>query len=791
VAKLEPLVECYLDEFHGQFPLQLQPDFRRPDAPALYGANNLYTVGRIGQTTPDSPPAAPGSGPSLAVDSALDLVYNAPLRIPTANLVSGLGSPGGFASAPSLTWTVTADTDADTSVTLSPKDNTSVVAIRNTAAWGASPPTNVWSAEASTGTYGCAGFWVEWACSNGASGDDEPGDQTLMSWKMGDDTIYALLVDGKQGASVWVQRPLEASWYQVGEMPLGGTSIAAQHRLLVLCLNDTVRLAWDWPQLNEQGSAVPPATLVLKRSEAEIVTVGDLPSVPTYTFETWVAALGIAFVNYGHCTIAFHPVRFTEAGWMVSNEQQLGFEPRLDTPPSYEVEYYKTLADEAAINAIAATWFLQGSELMYLLTLSGASTLDPAVVYWLAGQEVATTLYPVCVKRVNIIIAGITVFGWSAPSFIRPTEIEETLFLDYNSWIIQAQGSATFNNRTGTWAGSAGHKALELYLGYESTGLYRRGVYIAGTEVRMSHGATADSHLATVSLASRMQQLADNRQRVIPWMDGWCVWYALRTLLQLGGIPDASVSPDVPWCDDPYCLNLDHYHLPVGTGASPLVSFPLGSSALEAMQTLRRYVGALMYFDRNGFFHFDDWVRPALVPAIRRFSPVRALTWDAADPLNQALAPLQLRASVAAVRNMVAIIGVEIYNTWKPIVTSLRDDGSIVDAPWSENFIGYPTAAVQVEPSYATPAYNAAVATSMFAILRQPQIEVTLRTFMQPDIYPGDIVELADDRFGTVGLPFRVVGISNTLNRQRQPYAEITARWVPPATEAELDLWAL
>jgi hypothetical protein len=75
--------------------------------------------------------------------------------------------------------------------------------------------------------------------------------------------------------------------------------------------------------------------------------------------------------------------------------------------------------------------------------------------------------------------------------------------------------------------------------------------------------------------------------------------------------------------------------------------------------------------------------------------------------------------------------------------------------------------------------------------LRQPQIEVTLRTFMQPDIYPGDIVELADDRFGTVGLPFRVVGISNTLNRQRQPYAEITARWVPPATEAELDLWAL
>ncbi len=462
-----------------------------------------------------------------------------------------------------------------------------------------------------------------------------------------------------------------------------------------------------------------------------------------------------------------HPLKFATQGLMLSNPLSIGFSPS-NTP------YYR-IAGLTSIVTVASgeEWevaFPDGSALIvdqagldtdadqqYLLTIANPEEGVYSDIPYAAKTAAATC--------VHLIVDGIWAVVPTTPRNVVPKEIRETIRLDMNRLTIDQSLAFTLNNIYGQWRGQSGNIVVGLSLGYAqpSSAYFPRFTGLCG---RYEFARPA-SNVGTVTFRcqSFMKQLADGRNYSPPVMDGWNHYYAVAFLAQMAGISLQQMAFTAMIPSDPYSSSgwdPDPFFLPLGDGMRTWTPRNCEHTILELIDYVRGPAGFMLFFDAQGYMRYEKWLPFAPGTHVRIFTegPTGADGENLTEYFN-----LRLVSDIEEVRNQVLLVGVDQFNlAWPILPFALQDDASIYAFPGSEplNYIGYKKTFTWVGTRFANQAYAAFAAERLLELLRVPGIEVTFETWLQPDIYPMDVIYIFESKSGTEGVPFYVIETENT-----------------------------
>ena len=129
-------------------------------------------------------------------------------------------------------------------------------------------------------------------------------------------------------------------------------------------------------------------------------------------------------------------------------------------------------------------------------------------------------------------------------------------------------------------------------------------------------------------------------------------------------------------------------------------------------------------------------------------------------------------------RNQVILIGIDQYDPrWSLIVTKLEDSASIYATPGTEpqNYKGFKDPFVWVDSRFANQAFADAAALNLYGLLRLPGLEAQWTSWLQPDLYPMDVVGINESKSGTEGVPFYIMAMRNHWGYERRGAAAANA----------------
>jgi len=277
-----------------------------------------------------------------------------------------------------------------------------------------------------------------------------------------------------------------------------------------------------------------------------------------------------------------------------------------------------------------------------------------------------------------------------------------------------------------------------------------------GTQVGMQ--GEAGSSFVTLSAADRRLQLQSPRWG-LPWMDGWNHFYAIGYLASLGGV----AQDDLAFAMPPGRFDNSHgpdgepaYFLPIGPGGS-VITRRSGQPLWSIMTDIAYSVGYMLFFDVRGRLQYRKWRMPA---GVKR-------TFHESDWQSGGLEgcwQLRVDKDMSKVRSDLIIIGVNAFSpTWDPIVYAQRDQ-AVIDDPNVYNHLGYPNPAVWIDSQFAQASYAEEASVEMYKDLRNPDLSVGLTTWLQPDIFPLDVISVSSYRHGTTGLRFLVMDVVHQVS---------------------------
>ena len=337
--------------------------------------------------------------------------------------------------------------------------------------------------------------------------------------------------------------------------------------------------------------------------------------------------------------------------------------------------------------------------------------------------------------------------------------ITENLAFDPNTLNIYNHTVIEFVNEDQAYTWASGVRSCELFLGYDEVGVHRRMTGLCGYV--MEWGSADGDRSYRLHAYDRSMQLKSPAGVMVanlPYMDGWCIYKAMRFLANYAGVTDAALAFPICDCDsdsDPPC---GHYLLPKGDEFHPLVKFPAGMYAWECMQRLQKYVGYVMYFDGSGYLQFYQWIPSAPGPYKKIFNETG--TFDRTRPRLDELRTVGRTRDMRGVRNDVLIIGID-PETWDPIVAHNQDLDSVhnINAP---NYMGYRSSMVWADDMFATAAYASQALDSLWNYLRTPHDVIGLEGWMQPDLYPLDVIGLTEKYAAPELRPYYITNLTNT-----------------------------
>lgn len=399
------------------------------------------------------------------------------------------------------------------------------------------------------------------------------------------------------------------------------------------------------------------------------------------------------------------------------------------------------------------------------------------------------------VRAVSLFWSPQIYFNPAAPIQTLPEAITVTHEFDMNTLQINSGGNLIFNNNRprnlgpwgygtfGEWLRATGQVAIDVYM----TRTTPSGSIPPGVRTFAGYGNTIGEISAeyegsyfTMHLADRKRQLM-NPRFALPWLDGWNVYYAMAYLAQLGGvdISDMTFSPYVP--NVPFGPGSDlgspegpSYYLPVGDAGSILTRFS-GQNLWEVMSKIAYAIGYMLFFDANGQLQFRKFTMPA---GLKRsfYESDRA---SAAQPGGglEGCWSMAVTKDMGEVRNVSITIGMEAFTKYRPIVFKWVDGDSIY-TPTAFNHLGYENAAVWMDSQFGNEAFAYFASYEMFRFLRIPGYAVTFTTWLQPDIFPLDMIGVQSPKLGTYGLRFMVTSVRHHVDKNRGE-STITARYIP------------
>lgn len=467
----------------------------------------------------------------------------------------------------------------------------------------------------------------------------------------------------------------------------------------------------------------------------------------------------VAYRNFVDVSWHGAPVKYVSTGTWESADHALGFMP-LTAPTLYVHE----AGSPTGTSAVAQ--LLDPSTARYKLTLSATPEGS------LNGRSYAPATP--AVRAVTYSYASVESGAATSPVWLYPDSIAITHQFDYNTLTIVSRAVLGFQNMYGEWAdfnaltGQWGI-AIDLASDYypparQFAGIaHRRGDIVGdGTTTRF-----------TMHCVDRSVQLRNPRWN-LPWMDGWNIYYAMAFLAQLGGIAiqDLAFAPYVP--HNPYVDYGDPegggaWFLPVGHAGTPLTRFS-GQELWSIMVRLAYAIGYLLFFDANGKLQFRKFRIPG---------GVRRTFYESDTGGPNGCWNLMVSRDMEDVRNTITVVGVDAFGPlWNPIVAHRQDDASI-HYPFAPNYIGWEQPLVWSDSQFANLSFASAAADALFAFLRHPGEVVQLTTWLQPDLYPLDVIAIEALRFGTMSKRYLVVGIEHRVHSGALGETTIVARYIP------------
>ena len=201
------------------------------------------------------------------------------------------------------------------------------------------------------------------------------------------------------------------------------------------------------------------------------------------------------------------------------------------------------------------------------------------------------------------------------------------------------------------------------------------------------------------------------------------------------------------------------------------------------MQKLQRYVGYLLYFDANGYLRFYEYVPDNPGPFKKQFTLAGSFNGDRPN-LDEMFAVARTR-DLRGVRNDMTVIGID-PETWKPIVARAADSDSIYNI-YAQNYLGYRSAMVWADNMFVSEDYAQQAVDSIFPLVRLPQDTMTLQGWLQPDLFPLDVIGAAEPYAAPELKPYWVTSINNRFQvddrgmiMQQSPTCTINAQWLTP-----------
>jgi hypothetical protein len=500
----------------------------------------------------------------------------------------------------------------------------------------------------------------------------------------------------------------------------------------------------------------------------------DSPGNPPVITKVWVLA-GV-FNEFG-CDL--HRDKWHTHGQIRSNPQDWGFSPA-NTP------YYLINGTSTQIRRASGVFWSPGYPAGSKITVTrvGATTdvttqydlaIDNTAAGQYAGQDYAD--HTALVTRVTSKVDPIFQSFPSAPRAIIPKDILLQLTFNPNSMSVGVNFVATLDNFHGQWAGQSADIAVGLSLGLAnpSTAYFQQ---FTGMCERYEFSKPAANRATMALVGKGLMRFLQVPNFSPPVMDFWNHYYAISELAQLGGFTPSQMAFSALVPSDPYSAapgDPNPYFLPAGFGGRPWTPRGTENIIQGLMDYIRRPTGYLLYVDAFGYLRYEKWIPPSLVAPKAHYTP--SPTGFDGSNLSEYW-NFRLVRDNSELRNQLLLIGIDPYDPrWSLIITRLEDTASIYAAPGFEplNYKGYKDPFVWSDSRFANRAFAVQAALNIFEIIRLPGIDVSFDCWLQPNLYPMDVIYVDDPFSGATGIPFYVMSVTHRYGYQGAKLAVTTS----------------
>jgi len=496
--------------------------------------------------------------------------------------------------------------------------------------------------------------------------------------------------------------------------------------------------------------------------------------------------------------------RWATASWLRGMPISLGFIP--------ETQPYYTLMGASGVQKLASgqEWhvnFPSGSILKcsaygswvtsehnYKLDLTNEQSSDISGEY--EGVDFADLT--AVATRVDVRTDGIWVASPAmGRNLIPKNRVVERIRFDPNALTVHHSLEFNVDNWYGQWAGMSGARAISLDLGYASPAtldyvkgspapnrpgnMYRRFTGMA----RTFDFEKMEANRATLSICcTDLMPVLNQAMGSVPVMDGWNHYAAIAWVLEKCGIPRSMMAFQALIPSDPYSSapgDPEPYFLPMGYGINAWTPRNRMMTGRDLIEYIRRVRAWLFYIDAQAYFRYERWIPETRGTAVKTFYEDPKGGSGASD-WGKDLAEFRhfrFRTSVENVRNVILLIGIDVFsNGWNPIISKREDAASILAAPGAEpsNYVGYRAPLVWVDSRFASLPFASSAANRLLAMLRIPEWEVQIETWMQPQLYPMDTIWVSELRSGAALVPFYIMEMTNSWTLSPQGPQDMTSQ---------------
>lgn len=409
------------------------------------------------------------------------------------------------------------------------------------------------------------------------------------------------------------------------------------------------------------------------------------------------------------------------------------------------------------------------------------------------GQQYSDA--PFAVRSVDLIWSPVVKRNPSFALYPRPEGVEVTHAFNPGDLTIRSSGSLFFSNNKpqikptgenifwGEWMANYGQVALEIALQRTITGIPNSlsvpfKVFTGYGHTRGEVHARGGSSQFVMHFEDRVRQIRSPRF-ALPWMDGWNIYYAFAYLAQLGGVSIEDLAfkhlvPPVPFGEGSDLGNGEGggaYYLPVGAAGAALTRFS-GLGLWEIMGRMAFAIGYMRFFNVNGQLDLRKFRIPS---GVRRFF----YESDRASGGLEGCWEVHAAKDMDEVRSEVVIVGIDAFAPkWEPIGVKYSNDGIIYN-PRQVNHLGYSDPFVWIDSQFADPHYADEAGFETMRFLQVPGFDVTLTTWLQPDIFPLDMIVLQSFMTGSAWTRLAVMQIKHTKFHDGPGSSIITGRLIP------------